>query len=231
MEERFGRTKLLIGNEGLEVLNNSIVAVFGLGGVGSYAAEALARAGVGNLILVDYDLVNVSNINRQLHAMDDTLGVFKTHLMLKRIKGINSEAKVIIHSRRYTLEDRESFFTVKPDYVIDAIDDVQNKIDLIFYCLENKIPLISSMGAGNRLDPTMFKVDDIAKTSVCPLARVIRQSLRKKGITHGVKVVYSKEQPIKTNDIVGSISYVPPVAGMVLAGAAVQDLLTMSLVK
>ncbi len=231
MENIFSRTKLLIGEKGLNVLANSTVAVFGLGGVGSYTVEALARAGVGNLILVDYDIVVPSNINRQLHALDDTLGALKAELMGERVKKINKSAQVTIHARKYTPENRESFFTIKPDYVVDAIDDIKGKVDLIAYCLNRGIRLVSSMGAGNKLDPTLFKVDDISKTSVCPLARVVRQRLRKIGITHGVKVVYSTEQPRKhliqdaAGNAPGSISFVPPVAGMILAGIVVNDLL------
>lgn len=232
MEDIFNRTRLLIGNRGLEVLAGSTVTVFGLGGVGSYAVEALARAGVGNLILVDYDIVAPSNVNRQLHAFEDTFGVSKAELMRERVNKINKAAQVIIYDRKYSPENRESFFTIRPDYVVDAIDDIRGKIDLIGYCLKEEIRLIACMGAGNKLDPTLFKVDDISKTSVCPLARVVRQQLKRIGIIKGVKVVYSTEQPHKHQDehntsgnIPGSISFVPPVAGMILAGVVINELL------
>jgi tRNA A37 threonylcarbamoyladenosine dehydratase len=229
--ERFIRTNSLIGVRAMELLAESKVAVFGLGGVGSYAAEALARAGIGGFVLVDYDQIVPSNINRQLHAMENTIGRLKTDLMKERILGINPTAKVTTHCRKYSAENRESFFTEKPDYVVDAIDDVKGKIDLILYCLDNKIAVVSSMGAGNKLDPTLFKVDDISKTSVCPLARKIRRGLRMGGINKGLKVVFSTEQPVKLeteSDLerfpLGSISFVPPVAGMILAGVVVKEL-------
>ncbi len=234
MEERFSRTELLIGKKGLEALAFSTVAVFGLGGVGSFAAEALARAGVGGFILVDFDTVSISNINRQLHALEDTLGVSKVELMSDRIKRINPFARVIACRAKYTGEDREKFFAVRPDYVVDAIDDLEGKVDLAKYCLEAGIPVVSSMGAGNKLDPTLFRVDDISRTSVCPLARAFRRRLRQEGVLSGLKVVFSTEQPRRGaghpdgaggKRVPGSISFVPPVAGMILAGEVVRDLI------
>lgn len=234
MEGRFSRTELLIGKNGLEMLASRTVAVFGLGGVGSFAAEALARAGVGGFILVDFDTVSISNINRQLHAMEDTLGLAKVDLMSSRIKRINPSARVAGHQKRYTGQDREIFFDSRPDYVVDAIDDPEGKVDLLKHCLRAGIPVVSSMGAGNKLDPTQFRVEDISGTSVCPLARAVRRRLRQEGICSGVKVVFSTEQPCRIDQnqyppgekrVPGSISFVPPVAGMILAGVVVRDLL------
>lgn len=232
MEQRFSRTELLIGKEGISKLSSSSVLIFGLGGVGSYAAEALARSGVGRLALVDGDTVSVSNINRQLHAMDDTVGMPKAGLMEDRIRRINPGVRVTGHVMRYTPGNREYFFADRPDYVVDAIDDTEGKVDLIKYCHSSGIPVVSSMGAGNKLDPTLFRVGDISGTSVCPLARVVRRRLRQEGIISGVKVVYSVEAPVvrKGGEAPGenataSISFVPPVAGMILAGVVVRDLL------
>lgn len=234
MEERFSRTELIIGREGLSVLESCRVAVFGLGGVGSFAAEALARAGVGHLVLVDFDTVSISNINRQLHAMEDTLGMPKAELMADRVKRINPAAEVIAVRKRYTPGEGDGFFAVRPDYVVDAIDDLEGKVDLLKYCLSAGIPVVSGMGAGNKLDPTRFKVEDISKTTVCPLARAVRRRLRQEGITSGLKVVFSTEPPVRFGDhpggdrpVTGSISFVPPVSGMILAGVVVRDLLGM----
>lgn len=234
MEDRFSRTELIIGKEGLEILDRSTVAVFGLGGVGSFAAEALARAGIGGFILVDFDVVSVSNINRQLHALEDTVGMAKVDLMSGRIKQINPSARVAGYKKRYSGRDGDDFFAVRPDYVVDAIDDLEGKVGLITHCLRAGIPVVSSMGAGNKLDPTLFRVDDISRTSVCPLARAVRRRLRQEGISGGLKVVYSTEQPRRPacgpddrgrKKVPGSISFVPPVAGMILAGVVVRDLL------
>jgi len=234
LEDRFSRTRMLIGSAGVDLLAASTVAVFGLGGVGSYAAEALTRAGVGHLVLVDFDTVARSNINRQLHALEDTLGQSKAVLMADRVKKINPGARVTICKEKYTVKERENFFAVRPDYVVDAIDDLEAKVDLIKYCKTTGIPVVSSMGTGNKMDPSLFRVDDISKTSVCPLARAVRRGLRQEGITSGVKVVFSIEQPCLAEAVApvagakrvpGSISFVPPVAGMILAGVAVRDLL------
>ncbi|MFZ5647919.1 MAG: tRNA threonylcarbamoyladenosine dehydratase [Bacillota bacterium] len=226
---------MLIGQEGIEILASSTVSVFGLGGVGSFTVEALVRAGLGSLVLTDFDTVSPSNLNRQLHAMEDTVGMSKVDLMTERIRRINSRVDVTGYRCRYTPEDRDRFFAVRPDYVVDAIDDVDGKVDLIKYCLMEGIPVVSSMGAGNKMDPALFRLDDISKTSVCPLAREVRRRLRKEGITSGLKVVFSTEQPCtpkRNNDVrpekvvPASISFVPPVAGMILAGAVVRDLIS-----
>lgn len=233
LESMSSRTEMLIGKEGVERLASSTVAVFGLGGMGSYAVEALARSGVGGFILTDFDTVSASNINRQLHAFEDTVGMSKVELMVKRVNRINPAARVTGHGHRYTPEDRDLFFDVRPDYVLDAIDDMGAKVDLIKYCLEQGIPVVSSMGAGNKVDPSLFRVDDISKTSVCPMAREVRRRLRQEGIVTGLKVVFSTEQPrqprwdnVPPKRVVpASISFVPPVAGMILAGVVVRDLL------
>lgn len=225
---------MLIGKESVDILSFSNVAVFGLGGVGSYTVEALARAGVGSLMLTDFDIVSPSNINRQLHAMEDTVGMFKVELMTERVKRINPRARVTVYGRRYTAGDREVFFAVRPDYVVDAIDDIEGKVDIIKHCLSEGIPVVSSMGAGNKMDPSLFREGDISKTSVCPLAREVRRRLRKEGITSGVKVVFSTEQPCSPKRNAGalpekvvpaSISFVPPVAGLIMAGVVVRDLI------
>ncbi|HHW44535.1 MAG TPA: tRNA threonylcarbamoyladenosine dehydratase [Desulfotomaculum sp.] len=233
MEDIFARTELLIGQEGLEVLQNSRVMVFGLGGVGSYAAEALARAGVGNLVLIDCDCVAPSNINRQIHALLSTLGKPKALLMAERTRQINPRLVVEARVERYTPGDGERFLSDTPDYVVDAIDDGQAKVDLLAGCVCRGIPVVSAMGAGNKLDPTAFRVADIAETAVCPLARVVRRRLRERGIHTGVKVVFSTEPPLPSRGtapdngrtVPGSISFVPPVAGFILAGVVVRDLL------
>lgn len=250
MLHRFSRTELLIGPEGLEVLRKSSVAVYGIGGVGSYTVEGLARAGIGRLILVDYDDVCLTNINRQLHALQGTVGQPKVDLMKERILQINPKADVITFREFYTPEKSEELIPQGLDYIVDAIDNVTGKLDLIKKAESKGIKVVSAMGAGNKLDPTAFEVADISETSVDPLARVIRRELKKAGISRGVKVVYSKEQPlipkeiegncrnncICTNkdavsncalrrQIPGSISFVPPVMGLILAGVVVRDLL------
>lgn len=183
---------------------------------------------------MDFDIITASNINRQLLALEDTLGMAKVDLMRDRIKKINPRAEVTTYKAKYPGELREKFFAGPPDYVVDAIDDPEGKVDLIKYCLSRDIPVVSSMGAGNKLDPTLFKVGDISGTSVCPLARAVRRRLRQEGITTGVKVVYSTEEPCRIKgapeagmkkNVPGSISFVPPVAGMILAGVVVRDLL------
>ncbi|MCL5057590.1 MAG: tRNA threonylcarbamoyladenosine dehydratase [Actinobacteria bacterium] len=232
MESRFSRTEMLIGPEGVKVLGDSTVAVFGLGGVGSYAVEALARAGVGGYALIDFDIVSKSNINRQLHALDDTVGLAKVELMAGRVLKINPSAVVSSHGQRYSPGDGEKFLKDRPDYVVDAIDDMESKVDLIIFCLKEGLPIVSSMGTGNKLDPTLFRVDDISRTSVCPMARSVRTRLKKEGIGSGLKVVFSTEEPRKINEVrdetgrkvPASISFVPPVAGMILAGVVVRDL-------
>nr|WP_204617450.1 tRNA threonylcarbamoyladenosine dehydratase [Desulforadius tongensis] len=223
---------MLIGPGGLEKLKNSKVAVFGVGGVGSYTVEALARAGVGHLVLVDFDDVDITNINRQLHALDNTVGRAKVELMAGRVKLINPEIKVQAVKEFYTPENGEQLLAGDLHYVVDAIDNVTGKLDLIKRCVEKGIPVASSMGAGNKLDPTAFQVADISETSVCPLAKVVRKGLKKAGICRGVKVVYSTEPPVKPRLAEehtaklppGSISFVPAAAGLILASIVVRDL-------
>ncbi len=242
MPERFSRTAMLIGQNGLARLNRSKVAVFGLGGVGSYVVEGLARAGIGMFYLVDYDIVDITNINRQIHALTGTIGRFKAELMAERVKQINPGADVSVLREQYLAGRGKKLAPVGIDYLVDAIDDVLAKVDLIVHAVKAGIPVISSMGAGNRLDPGKFKVADISCTSICPLARVVRRKLKVAGIDKGVKVVYSTEKPCKIqeeltgcriaghnsngfNGPIGSISFVPPVAGLIIAGEVVKDLL------
>lgn len=237
VEDWLSRTGLLIGRAGLDRLAGARVAVFGLGGVGSYAAEALARCGVGYLTLVDYDRVCPSNINRQLHALITTVGRSKAALTGERISLINPRARVEIREERYLPGAGERFLVPAPDCVIDAIDDVPAKVDLITACRRREIPVYSSMGAGNKLDPGALKLADISATSVCPLARAVRRRLRREGIIDGVTVVFSTEPPRRENSegmdrrVPGSISFVPPVAGFFLAGAAVRGMLAVFPVK
>lgn len=224
---------MLIGEDGIDKLSKSHVAVFGLGGVGSYTAEALARAGVGELTVVDNDTVSVTNINRQLYALTSTVGMKKTQVAAERIKQINPECRVHIIDGFYLEENASDFFLGEYDYVADAVDTVQAKLSLAVECRERGIPLIACMGTGNKLDPTEFRVSDISKTSMCPLCRVMRRELKVRGI-NSLKVVWSPEKPIKPNDtaeessrraLPGSISFVPPVAGMIMAGEIIKDLL------
>ncbi|CAG9619451.1 tRNA threonylcarbamoyladenosine dehydratase [Sutcliffiella rhizosphaerae] len=243
MLHQFSRNELAIGKEGLDKLKNSTVAVLGIGGVGSFSAEALARSGVGRLILVDKDDVDITNVNRQLHALLSTVGQPKADLMKARIQDINPECEVIALKMFYTEETYEEFFSYKPDYVIDASDTISYKIHLMKECLQRKIPVISSMGAANKMDPTRFKVADISKTHTDPIAKVIRTRLRKEGIHRGIKVVFSDESPIVIREDVrktvgndkaqirkakmppSSNAFVPSVAGLILGGYVINDLL------
>lgn len=244
MLHQFSRTELAFGPEGLEIMKNSTVAVLGIGGVGGIAVEALARTGIGRLILIDKDTVDITNINRQIHALTTTVGQKKAELMVERVKLINPECEAIALNMFYTEETYEELFKYKPDYVIDASDTIIYKVHLIKECLSRGIPMISSMGAANKMDPTRFQVADISKTTYDPIARVIRQKLRKEGIKKGVKVVFSTEPPMKprqdvTDKIVpenapdrrkakqppASNSFVPPVAGLIMVSVAVRDLL------
>ncbi|KZE77450.1 hypothetical protein AV654_21715 [Paenibacillus elgii] len=250
MLHQFSRTELAIGPEGLEVMKNSTVAVLGIGGVGSIAAEALARTGVGRIIMIDKDVVDITNVNRQIHALMTTVGQPKAELMRDRILQINPECDAIALRMFYTEETYEQLFEYPLDYVLDASDTISYKIHLIKQCLQRKISLISSMGAANKMDPTRFQVADISKTSVDPMARVIRHKLRKEGIKKGVKVVFSTEEPIKpridvTQRIVpenapeirkaqqppASNAFVPPVAGLIMVSVAVRDLLAKAGLK
>ena len=231
MEDQFLRTKLLIGEEGFKKLSLAKVAIFGIGGVGSYVVEALARAGVGNFVLVDKDVVSVTNINRQIHATLKTIGLPKVEVMKERILDINPNANVKIFDEFYLPDNAEKMIDKSYSYVVDAVDNVTAKIDLVVRTNKLKIPIISAMGAGNKLDPTKFEVSDIFKTSVCPLAKVMRKELRGRGINK-LKVVYSKEEPIKIENsfennksIPGSISFVPSVMGLIIASEVVKDLL------
>jgi tRNA threonylcarbamoyladenosine dehydratase len=244
MLHQFSRTELAIGPEGLDVMRGSTVAVLGLGGVGSIAAEALARTGVGRLILIDKDVVDITNINRQVHAFVTTVGQSKAELMEQRVKLVNPAIDAVALKMFYTEETYEKLFEYPLDYVLDASDTVTYKIHIIKQCLERKIPIISCMGAANKMDPTKFQVSDISKTSMDPLARVIRQKLRKDGIHKGVKVVWSTEESIKPREDVtqrivpenapeirkaqqppASNAFVPPVAGLIMVSVAVKDLL------
>lgn len=227
---RFQRTRLLLGAENFAKLQAATVAIFGIGGVGSFTAEALARSGVGHLVLIDKDDVDVTNINRQIHALSSTIGRSKVEVMRERILEINPAAKVDAVQKFYLPdESAENFFICEYDYAVDAIDTVTAKIELAVECARRKIPLISSMGAGNKLDPTRFKVADIFKTSVDPIAKVMRKKLRERGVER-LKVVYSEEVPRKidvgdlTGKVIGSAAFVPSVAGLIMAAEVVKDL-------
>ena len=229
---QFSRTELLLGKEGVEKLKKARVAVFGVGGVGGYVVEALARSGVGALDLIDKDVVSESNINRQIIALHSTVGQLKTEAAANRARDINPQIMVRTHNVFYLPENAQEFDFSQYDYVVDAIDTVSGKIALIEQAKRSNTPVISSMGAGNKLDPTAFEVADIAKTSVCPLARVMRRELKKRGIEH-VKVVYSKEEPLPSNvtdeksgkSVPGSIAFVPSVGGLIIAGEVIKDLI------
>ena len=233
MDERFRRAGAILGDAAMKKLSESRVAVLGLGGVGSYTAEALARAGVGELTVVDNDEISITNINRQLYALTSTVGMKKTQVAAERIKDINPECKVNIIDGFYLEENSADFFEGGYDYIADAVDTVQAKLSLAAESQRRGIPLISCMGTGNKLDPTLFRVSDISKTSVCPLCRVMRRELKARGINR-LKVVWSPEQPIKPGEtaeessrraLPGSISFVPPVAGMIMAGEIIKDLI------
>lgn len=240
----FSRTELTIGPEGTQVLKQSTVAVLGIGGVGSIAAEALARSGVGRIVMIDKDVVDITNINRQIHALSTTVGQPKADLMRDRIQLIHDSCEAIALKMFYNEHTYEQLFAYPLDYVIDASDTVTYKIHLIKQCLARNIPIISSMGAANKLDPTKFQVADISKTSMDPLARIIRQKLRQEGIRRGVKVVFSTEKPGKprqdvTQRIVpetapafrkaqmppASNAFVPPVAGLIMVSVVFRELL------
>ncbi|EXX87091.1 hypothetical protein BG53_04780 [Paenibacillus darwinianus] len=244
MLHQFSRTELAIGPEGLDVMRRSTVAVLGVGGVGSIAAEALARTGIGRIVLIDKDVVDITNVNRQVIALTTTVGQPKADLMRDRIKLINPACDVVSLRMFYTEETYEQLFEYELDYVLDASDTISYKIHLIKQCLERNIPVISSMGAANKMDPTKFVVADISKTHTDPLARVVRTKLRKDGIRRGVKVVFSTETPMKPREDVtqrivpetapeirkaqqppASNAFVPPVAGLIMVSVVVRDLL------
>lgn len=228
MEARFERTAMLVGDDAVETLKQSSVAVFGIGGVGSYVVEALARAGVGKLLLVDNDTVSESNINRQLVALHSTVGRLKVDVAAERVRDINPDCNVEAKALFYLPETADEIDLSAFDYVVDAVDNVTAKIELIKRCHDRNVPIISSMGTGNKLDPTRFEVADIQKTSVCPLARVMRRELKNRGI-HKCKVVYSKEEPVLPPEggprVPASISFVPSAAGLVIAGEVIKDLI------
>ncbi len=225
MPEQFSRTELLIGEEGLRRLQKARVAVFGIGGVGGHAVEGLARSGVGALELVDSDTVELSNLNRQIVATHRTLGRYKVDVMKQRILEINPEVEVVAHRCFYLPETAEGFDFSRYSYVVDAVDTVTAKIDIILRAQEAGTPVISCMGAGNKLDPTRFRVADLYETSVCPLAKVMRRELRKRGV-ESLKVVYSTEEAVRTPaGAPGSIAFVPSVAGLILAGEVVRDII------
>lgn len=228
--EQFSRTEMLIGKEKVDILKSKTVLIFGIGGVGSYVAESLARCGIGTLILVDNDVVSLSNINRQIIALHSTIGKTKVEVMKERILDINPEAKTICYQEFVTPENVDKFINKDIDYIVDAIDTVKSKIAIIEKAKKLDIPIISSMGTGNKLDPLKFKITDISKTSVCPLAKVIRKGLKERGIKK-VKVLYSEEIPSKvpeaSNDgkvVPASIAFVPSVAGLAISGEVVRDL-------
>ena len=239
MDERFSRTGMLLGTEAMERLSAARVIIFGIGGVGGFATEALARAGVGHLDLVDDDVVGITNLNRQIVGLTSTLGRQKAEVMAERVRDINPGCVVNVHRCFYLPATSDRFDLSAYDYVIDAVDTVTAKLHLIGSAKEAGTPVISSMGAANKLDPTAFVVADISKTSVCPLARIIRKEARKRGLGH-FKVVYSTEPAIEpqgqtdlerelrpgssNRSLPGSVSFVPPVAGLILAGEVVKDL-------
>lgn len=224
---RTERTELLIGAEGIERLRAASVLVFGVGGVGGYVCEAFARAGVGTIHIVDNDIVSESNINRQIIASYDTVGMEKTRVMEQRILSVNPDCRVKRYDCFYLpgTEAAAQFDFTDYDYVVDAIDTTSAKIDIIVRCKEAGTPVISSMGTGNKTDPFKFQIADISKTSVCPLAKVVRKELRERGIK-GVKVLFSTEEPVKTGSRTpGSISFVPSAAGLFIGGEVIRDLL------
>ena len=233
MDNPFIREQMALGEEALHRLENAHVAVFGIGGVGSYTAEALARAGVGSLTLVDNDTVGISNINRQLCALHSTLGQFKAEAMAARIRDINPNCNVRALCALYSEETKEQFLDTQYDYIADCIDLVSCKLSLILNARERNIPILSALGTGNKLDPSLFEITDIAKTSGCPLARVIRKELRARGVNHHT-VLFSPEEPITPmaleapppgrRSIPASVSWVPSVAGLMIAGHIVLEL-------
>ena len=231
MDMRFSRTQMLLGEDAMKKLKDSHIIIFGIGGVGGFALEALARCGVGNIDIVDSDVVSESNINRQIYALENTVGKYKVDVATERIKQINPDVIVKAFTTFYLPENSGEFDFQKYDYIIDAVDTVTAKIDLAVNASKANVPIISSMGTGNKLDPTMFEVADIYKTSVCPLARVMRRELKERGIKK-LKVVYSKEEPVKSgcfdenNKVIpASISFVPSVAGLIIAGEVIKDII------
>lgn len=249
MLNAFSRTELILGRDSMKELKESTVAVFGIGGVGSYTVEALSRCGVGRLVLIDDDCICLTNINRQLHATTKTIGMSKVEVMKNRVLEVNPKAVVDVHKSFYSSESAEQLLCSDYNYVVDAIDTISSKIDMVERCKSMGIPIISCMGAGNKLDPTQFRVCDIYKTSIDPIAKVMRKELRKRGID-SLKVVYSMEEPLKPDNedessckmncicppgtkrkcsdrrqVPGSVSFVPSAAGLILAAEVVKDLI------
>lgn len=224
VKEEHVRTAKLIGESGVDKLSRKSVIIFGVGGVGSFAAEAIARAGMGKITLVDHDIVAKSNINRQLIALNSTLGKLKTDVMVSRIRDINPDADISGIPEFFTEENKDSFNIEKYGFVLDCIDSVPSKIALIKLAKEKNVPIISAMGAGNRLCPEKFEISDISKTSYCRLARAVRQKLKKEGIEH-LTVVFSKEPPIQREGTPGSISFVPSSAGLLMASFVIKELI------
>ena len=235
MENEYSRTTVLIRSHDMEQIRGATVLVYGVGGVGSHCIEALARSGIGHLILVDNDTVSLTNINRQSIALHSTVGQYKTKVMKEKIRDIDPAIRVDTYETFVLPDNVETVFREQPDYVIDAIDTVTAKLAVIEYAQERGIPVISSMGTGNKLHPELFEITDISKTSVCPLCRVMRRELKARGIAH-LKVVYSKEKPVDTSgretgedpgarrSVPGSISFVPPAAGLLIAGEVIREL-------
>lgn len=226
-ENQFERTEILIGKNNLDKLKMTKVAIFGIGGVGSYVAEALIRVGIQNFILIDNDEVTLTNLNRQIHATHKTIGMAKVEVMKDRMLEINPQANIETYKMFYTSNCKKNIINNSLDYIVDAVDTVSTKLELVLQAQEKNINIISCMGTGNKLDPTKLEITDIYKTSVCPLAKVMRKELKQKGIKH-LKVVYSKEEPIKKEKqekIIGSVSFVPSVAGLLIASEIVNDIL------
>ena len=221
---KFNRLASVFGENAIGFLEKKHVMIFGLGGVGGYAAEAIVRSGVGKITVVDFDTVNETNINRQLCATSSTLGLRKSNVTAQRLRDINPSAVIVPNTSRYTAETRETFFSAKPDYIIDAIDCVTDKIDLICESIKRGVPIISAMGAGNKVDASAFKVSDISKTKMCPLAKVMRKELGIRGIRH-LKVVFSEEPPAVKHQVPGSTVWAVGTAGLMLAGEVVKDLI------
>lgn len=241
MQDTFSRTEMLLGRDGINTLAKARIAVFGIGGVGGYVVEGLARCGVGSLTLVDHDTVSATNINRQIYALRSTVGKSKVQLAKARIHDIDEEILVHTYETFYNEETAGLFDFAAFDYVVDAIDTVTSKLMIIQKARACGVPVISCMGTGNKLDPSKFEITDISRTSVCPLAKVMRTELRKRGIRK-VKVLFSKEKPLKPQDngemkgntnhpVPGSVSFVPSVAGMMIAGEVVRDLLALPVRK
>jgi len=237
MKEQFERTQLLLGDEGIDKLNNARVAVFGVGGVGGHVCEALARSGIGEIDIIDNDTVSITNVNRQIVAVHSTVGRLKVDVMRDRMLDINPDIKVNTYAKFFLPDNADEFPFEKFDYVVDCIDTVTGKIGIIMKAQSLNIPIISAMGAGNKLDPTKFKVADIYKTDMCPLAKTMRRELKKRGVRK-LKVVYSDEQPRipgnreaiineggpRKRDIPGSTAFVPAVAGLIIAGEVIKDI-------